>query len=167
MDGLPSASTQTQHRSVQEEAQAGIQSAAIVAKKRPISSDLLHCRLGHRTVDAMMTGSRNEVWANTTMRWEHDDFCDSCQVVTARLSNRGKSPLDVGLEDMKPGESIMVDVVTNMNKRGLTTSSHHPYYLIVTDVKSRFTMYQLEYQAHPLRALLKPCEFGPVTMDQT
>ena len=34
----------------------------------------------------------------------------------------------------------MVDVVANMNKRGLTTSSHHPYYLIVTDIKSRFTV---------------------------
>ena len=41
---------------------------------------------------------------------------------------------------MKPGESVMCDVVTNMNKRGLTTSSHFPYYLIVTDVKSRFTV---------------------------
>ena len=41
---------------------------------------------------------------------------------------------------MKPGESIMCDVVTNMNKRGLATSSHHPYYLIVTDVKSHFTV---------------------------
>ena len=83
MDGLPSASTQTQHRGVQEEAHAGIRSAATVAKKRPISSDLLHRRLGHRTVNAMMTGSRNEVWADTTMRWEHNDFCDSCQAVTA------------------------------------------------------------------------------------
>ena len=83
-DGLPSASSQTQHHGVQEEAHAGIQSAATVAKKRPISSDLLHRRLlGHRTVNTMMTGSRNEVWADTTMRWEHNDFCNSCQVGTA------------------------------------------------------------------------------------
>ena len=34
----------------------------------------------------------------------------------------------------------MCDVVTNRNKRGLTTSSRHPYHLIVTDVKSRFTV---------------------------
>jgi hypothetical protein len=51
MDGLPSASSQTetghQHRGVQEEAHAGIWSAATVAKKRPISSDLLHHCLGH------------------------------------------------------------------------------------------------------------------------
>ena len=99
IDGLPSASSPTQHPGVlQEEALAGIQSVATVAKKRPISSDLLHRRLGHRTVNAMMVvGSRNEVWADTTMRWEHDDLCDSCQVVTARLSNCGKLPLDVGL----------------------------------------------------------------------
>jgi hypothetical protein len=87
-----------------------------------------------------MAGSRNEVWADTTMRWEHDDFCDSCQVVTARLSNRGKSPLDVGHEEMAPGKYVMCDVVPNMNKRGLTASSHYKCYLLVTDVKSRFTV---------------------------
>jgi hypothetical protein len=74
------------------------------------------------------------------MRWENDNFCDSCQVVTARLANRGKSPLDVGHEEMLPGEYIMVDIVPNLNKRGLTTSSHFKNYLIVTDVKSRFTV---------------------------
>ena len=55
IDGLPSTSSQTQHRGIQhEEAYAGIQSVATVAKKRPIPSDLLHRRLGHRTVNAMM-----------------------------------------------------------------------------------------------------------------
>ena len=66
MGGLPSASSQTQHHGVQEEAHVGIQSAATVAKKRPTSSDLLHRCLGHRAVNAMMTGSRNEVWADST-----------------------------------------------------------------------------------------------------
>jgi hypothetical protein len=87
-----------------------------------------------------MAGSRNEVWADTTMRWEHDDFCDSCQVVTARLSNRGKSPLDVSHKEMAPSEYVMCDVVPNMNKRGLTASSHNKCYLLVTDVKSRFNV---------------------------
>ena len=106
---------------------ASRQSVAAVAKtphfeQPPTSSPRSpHCQ------NAMMVDSRNEVWANTTIGWEHDDFCDSWQVVTACLSNHGKSPLDVGLEDIKPGKSIMCDVVTNMNQRGLTTSSHHPY----------------------------------------
>jgi hypothetical protein len=34
----------------------------------------------------------------------------------------------------------MCDVVPNMNKRGLTASSHYKCYLLVTDVKSRFTI---------------------------
>jgi hypothetical protein len=143
LDGLPSASAQTEYNQnyrLQQEAHASIQSASIVSKKRSVSSDLLHRRLGHRTVNAIMAGSRNEVWADTTMRWEHDDFCDSCQVVTARLSNQGKSPLDVGHEEMAPGEYVMCDVVPNMNKRGLIASSHYKCYLLVTDVKSRFTL---------------------------
>jgi hypothetical protein len=74
------------------------------------------------------------------MQWEHDDLCGGCQVVTARLSNRGKSPLDAGVKDIEPGESIICDVVTDVNKRGLTTSSHRTCCLIVTDVKSCFTV---------------------------
>ncbi len=115
-------------------------SDATPTTKQAVSSDLLHRRLGHRTIAAIMAGSRNDVWADTTMRWEHDNYCDSCQVVTARLANRGKSPLDVGNEAMQPGEYIMVDLVPNLNKRGLTTSSHYEHYLLVTDVKSRFTV---------------------------
>jgi transposase InsO family protein len=138
---MASAQTESnQNYRLQQEAHASIQSASIVSKKRGVSSDLLHRRLGHRTVNAIMSGSRNEVWADTTMQWEHDDFCNSCQGVTARLSSRGKSPLDVGHEEMAPGEYIMCDVVPNMSKRDLTASSHYKCYLLVTDVKSRFTV---------------------------
>ena len=35
--------------------------------------------------------------------------------------------------------SWLVDLVPNLNKRGLATSSHYNNYLLVTDVKSRFT----------------------------
>jgi hypothetical protein len=141
IDGLPSASSQqdtvNHHPRVQQEAHASsMQSVATVAKKHAMSSDLLHRRLGHRTVAAIMAGSRNDAWADTAMRWEHDNYCNSCQVVTARLANRGKSPLDVGHQEMKPGECVMVDIVPNLNKRGLTTSSHFKNFLLVADVKS-------------------------------
>jgi hypothetical protein len=139
-DSLPSATSQTEStrppRNTQQEAHASIQSAAAVVKKNAICSDLLHRRLGHRTVSTIMSGSHNEAWADTTMRWEGDDFCDSRKIVTARLANRGKSPLT---ENMTPGEYIMCDIVPNFNKRGLTSKSHFPYCLLVTDVKSRFT----------------------------
>jgi hypothetical protein len=79
-----------------------MQSAATVVTKKAVSSDLLHRRLGHRTVNSIMAGSINKVWADATMRWEHDNFCDGCQVVTARLANRGKSPLNVGHQEMAP-----------------------------------------------------------------
>ena len=88
-----------------------MQSDATAVKKKATSSDLLHRRLGNRTAAAIMAGSHNEVWADTAMRWEHDDYCDSCQVVTARLANRGKLPLDVGDQAMNPGEHVVVDLV--------------------------------------------------------
>jgi hypothetical protein len=49
----------------------------------------------------LIVGSKNDVWADTKLRLESDIFCYS----------GGKSPLDVGTLDMKPGESIMVDLV--------------------------------------------------------
>jgi hypothetical protein len=110
------------------------------APKKAVPASLLHRRLGHRTINTMIVGSKNEVWSDTTLRLEADNFCDSCQIVTARAANRGKSPLDVGTLDMQPGESVMVDLVTNLNKHGLTTSSHFKYYVLVTDVKTRFTV---------------------------
>jgi hypothetical protein len=106
--------------------------------KKAVPGDLLHRRLGHRTMNGVIVGSKNEVWSDTTLRWESDNFCDSCQIVTARNNNRGKSPLDVGTLDMQPGESVMVDVVPNLNKHGLTTSSHWKHHVLVTDVKTRF-----------------------------
>jgi hypothetical protein len=63
----------------------------------------------------IMAGSRNKVWADTTMRWENDNFCDSCQVVTA-LANCGKSPLKIVHKEMLPSKCVMVDVVLNLNK---------------------------------------------------
>jgi transposase InsO family protein len=113
---------------------------AATPPKKAIPASLLHRRLGHRTINTMIVGSKNEVWSDTTLRLESDNFCDSCQIVTARAANRGKSPLDVGTLDMQPGESVMVDLVTNLNKHGLTTSSHFKYYVLVTDVKTRFTV---------------------------
>jgi hypothetical protein len=101
------------------------QTASAPTQRRAMPSILMHRRLGHRTINTLIIGSKNEVWADTKLRLESDSFCDSCQIVTARSNNHGKSPLDVGTEDMKPGESIMVDLVTNLNKHGLTTSSHY------------------------------------------
>jgi hypothetical protein len=72
-----------------------------ITKKRAVPSDLLHRRLGHRTVNSIIVGSRNDVWRDTTIRRESDSFCDSCQIVTARKSNRGKSPLDIGTVEMQ------------------------------------------------------------------
>jgi hypothetical protein len=88
-------------------------------------------------VNAIMAGSCDEVWADATMRWEHDNFCHSCQVVTACLANRGKSPLNIGHQEMAPGEHIVIDVVPNLtDKQGLAASSHHQNFLLLTEVKS-------------------------------
>jgi hypothetical protein len=70
IDGLPSASNQAEHNqnyrlqreANQQEAHALIQFASVVL------SDLLHRPLGHCAVNAIMAGSRKEVWADTTMQ---------------------------------------------------------------------------------------------------
>jgi hypothetical protein len=113
---------------------------AVIPPKKSVPASLLHRRLGHRTINTMIIGSKNEVWADATLRLEADNFCDSCQIVSARSANRGKSPLDVGALDMQPGESVMVDLVPNLNKHGLTTSSHFKHHVLVTDVKTRFAV---------------------------
>jgi hypothetical protein len=114
---------------------------AVIPPKKSVPASLLHRCLGHpRTINTMIIGSKNKVWADTTLRLEADNFCDSCQIASARSANRGKSPLDVGALDMKPGESVMVDLAPNLNKHGLTTSSHFKHCVLVADVKTRFAV---------------------------
>jgi hypothetical protein len=46
--------------------------------KRAIPSDLLHHRLGHQTIsNTIIVGSRNDVWLDTTLRLESDNYCES------------------------------------------------------------------------------------------
>jgi hypothetical protein len=53
----------------------------------------------------------------------------------ARSADRGKSPLDVGALDMQPGESVVVDLVPNLDKHGPTASSHFKCHVLVTDAR--------------------------------
>jgi hypothetical protein len=115
--------------------------SAVTPPKKSVPASLLHQRLGHRAINTMIVGSKNKVWADTALRLEANNFCDSCQIATACSANRGKLPLDVGTLDMQPGESVMVDLApNNLNKHGLTTHSRFKHHVLVTDVKTRFAV---------------------------
>ena len=107
--------------------------------KTPIPSNLLHRRLGHRSITALGAASEADIWADSTLQLEAEEFCWDCKVAFSRKANRGKSSLDSD-PDIKAGEYLMLDIQTNPGKVGLTKSTTFTHFLQVTDAVSRFTV---------------------------
>jgi hypothetical protein len=77
------------------------------------------------------------IWNDKKSVSDPEEFCQTCQITTARKANRGKSPLDE-LQEIIPGTFVMIDIANNPSNRSITSSTYFRYYLNITDVASRF-----------------------------
>jgi len=105
-----------------------------VNKKRT-GLELLHQRLGHRKCRALLAASEHGVWADTMVRMGPEEECVSCEISTARASNRKKEPHTGG---HYAGEYIFLDILHPVVPVGLTRDSTFPFYLILVDAYSRY-----------------------------
>ena len=69
----------------------------------PIPSNLLHKRLGHRSISALGAASEADIWKDSKVQIETEDFCWDCKVAFSRKAHRGKSSLDAD-PDIQAGE---------------------------------------------------------------
>ena len=85
--------------------------------KVQIPSNLLHKRLGHRSIQALGVASDNNFWEDAKLTPDYDPFCWGCKLTFSRKNPRGKSEL----QDPKltPGSCLMLDLQQNTIKYGL------------------------------------------------
>ena len=116
--------------------------ASCPAEVKPtyVESILLHNRLGHRSIPALVNASDNNVWADTKISFPSDHTCDDCKLSSARKAKRGSTKTEDALKVAKAGEAATIDIIYNLESEGLTESTHSKYYLLVCDVFSRFSV---------------------------
>ena len=107
--------------------------------KANIPSNLLHRRLGHRSVSALGLASNSKLWADTSITFDDDTFCWGCEITFSKKAKRGKTDL-LAKMDLKPGSCLMLDIQKSPSKFSITRSSNYPYYLQITDALTRFTV---------------------------
>ena len=84
----------------------GIQEDQTLQMKKKISSNLLHQRMGHKSLPVLLNASKHEVWKDTRMGFEHDAFCEGCKVSTLKKINKGKITTVEALKVTKPGQLL-------------------------------------------------------------
>ena len=87
-------------------------------KKRPVSLDLMHRRLGHRAAKSILLANDQGLYADTKIIPAHDPFCATCKIATIRSANRGQAREEE--EDVKPGQHLYIDVQPNVVRQSLT-----------------------------------------------
>ena len=112
--------------------------AALVLQGVELS--LLHRRLGHRSLPALVNASDHELWNDAKVTFGNDRTCDDCKITTSRKKNRGDTPTENALQVTAPGQAATMDIVPNLETHGLTPGTHCKYYLLICDVFSRFTV---------------------------
>ena len=86
--------------------------------KVDIPSDLLHRRLGHRSIQALGLASKSNLWADASLIPSEDTFCWGCEITFSKKANRGKSDL-IHDTDLCPGSCLMLDLQQNTSCYGL------------------------------------------------
>ena len=123
---------------VNEDQQAEAYPAKV--KRRLVDSNILHRRLGYRSIPILLHASENNLWLDTKINFVKDEFCDDCKITTIQHSNKGNVPTEDALIIKKAEEAVTMDIVPNTLSKGLTPSTNSDYYLLVCDVYSKFTM---------------------------
>ena len=57
---------------------------ATVPGKRQVSTVLMHNRMGHRSVEALMLGHKEDMWNDVSLKPEPDSMCETCKITLSR-----------------------------------------------------------------------------------
>jgi hypothetical protein len=106
--------------------------------KRQVGSNLLHQRLGHRSMPALMLGHKDDIWSDVCIKHEPEPICATCKISFARKTNRSKQPPSNATTI--PGRSVVADLQYNPFPVGLTKATHFTYYMLIVDVASTYTV---------------------------
>jgi hypothetical protein len=105
--------------------------------KRQIGCSLMHNRLGHRSVGAIMLANKDDLWNDVSVMPEPDKICETCRITLSRKANRSKIP---PLRSKFARHTILLDIEKNPSPKGLTPGTHFPFFLVVVDQATTFSV---------------------------
>jgi transposase InsO family protein len=86
----------------------------------------------------LLAADAANMFNDVKIEFEPTSPCLDCQITTIRASNRGKKPVG---ESTTPGQVWFLDIIQNPSRKGLTSSTYHPYYLNLVDSCSRYQVF--------------------------
>ena len=108
--------------------------------KKPVSLELMHRRLGHRSTKAIFAAEDAQIYDDVKIAPEHDKFCATCKISTIRAANRGP-PKEEPRDPTKPGRTFFLDVQPNKARQALTRNDFFENYLgIACDTTSFYKL---------------------------
>ena len=99
------------------------------------SLDLMHRRMGHRSLRAVIAAEASGIWEGVRLRQTPDEYCVDCHIGGIPRAKRGQSPPS---EATQPGAVLFLDVIPNPAHGGPTPSTSFSDYLEVACAYSRY-----------------------------
>ena len=118
-----------------------VSTACVMRTSKPfkVNINVLHDRLGHRSINGLLTASDHGVWADVVAQPDIINKCITCPIASHKMATRSKqsvTPPD------KPLHTLYLDTVPNPRPKGITSPSRCTNFLFIVDHHSRFiTMY--------------------------
>ncbi len=97
-------------------------------RRTRVPMQVLHHRLGHRSSAALLAADQAKVWKDTQVLAEPDSFCTGCTITVSRTTKSGTQETE---HNGKPGETLLLDIVDNPGRFGVTSDTHYKQYLLV------------------------------------
>ena len=101
-------------------------------KRKKISLELMHHRLGHRSTRSLMAGDTANVWEDAELQIDADPFCTSCKISLMNKKARSKVPL----KPKSPFWWVFMDVIPATSPKSLTNDTNFKNYLLIVDAYS-------------------------------
>ena len=108
-----------------------------MSKKNParkkIALELLHQRLGNRSIRSLFAGDTANFWEDVELRIDADPFCTSCKISFMNNKARYKIPL----KPKAPFKWGFIDIISSTAPKSLTSDTTLSKYLLIVDAYSK------------------------------
>ena len=89
-------------------------------KRKKITLELMHHRLGHISTRSLIAGDTANVWEDAELKIDADPFCTSCKISSMNKNARSKLPL----KPKAPFKWVLMDVIPSTSPKSLTNDNN-------------------------------------------
>ena len=98
-----------------------------------IALELLHQRLGHRSIISLLAGDTDNFWEDIELRIDPYPFCTSCQISSIHKKTRS----EISLKPKSPLKWFLMDIIPSTATKSLTSNTNSSNYLLIIDAYSK------------------------------